>query len=162
MHFSQKFQWVLLLQDCFNAHNKNIGYDKGHFEDYPKEKGRFFIMPCFTFWSCFVTFCHASPNIFYSKNKNFEFYNSFPTFWGQKLKFTIHLSLFTRYCSWHYSLRNFAYLRGVVPYISSKFLVCLVQDFFPSESYPLWAFLWEISSLTITSLHFYYPNKACK
>ena len=67
---------------------------------------------------------------------------------GQKVKFTIHLSLFTCY----YSLRNFAYLRGVVPYISSKFLVCLVQDFFPRESYSLWAFLWEISLLTITSL----------
>ena len=65
---------------------------------------------------------------------------------------TIHcyysLSLFTCY----YSLRIFAYLKGVVLYISSKFLVCLVQDFFPRESYPLWAFLWEISLLTITSL----------
>ena len=40
---------------------------------------------------------------------------------GQKVKFTIHLSLFTRYCSWHCSLRIFAYLRGVVPYIWSKF-----------------------------------------
>ena len=50
---------------------------------------------------------------------------------------TIHcyysLSLFTCY----YSLRNFAYLRGVVPYISSKFLVCLVQDFFLRESFHL-------------------------
>ena len=75
---------------------------------------------------------------------------------------TIHcyysLSLFTCYYSWHCSLRNFAYLRGVVPYISSKFLVCLVQDFFPRESYHLWAFLWEISLLTTTSLHLY---KAC-
>ena len=71
---------------------------------------------------------------------------------------TIHcyysLSLFPCY----YSLRIFAYLRGVVPYISSKFGVCLVQDFFPIESYPLWAFLWEISLLTTTSLHLY---KAC-
>ena len=73
----------------------------------------------------------------------------FPRF-GDKnwnLLFTCHfycyysLSLFTSYCSWHYSLRIFAYLRGVVPYISSKFLVCLVQDFFPRESYPFWAFL---------------------
>ena len=65
---------------------------------------------------------------------------------------TIHcyysLSLFTCY----YSLRIFAYLRGVVPYIWSKFLVCLVQDFFLRESYHLWAFLWEISLLTTTSL----------
>ena len=56
---------------------------------------------------------------------------------------TIHLLLFTP---------NFCLFKGVVPYISSKFLVCLVQDFFPRESYPLWAFLWEISLLTITSL----------
>ena len=61
----------------------------------------------------------------------------------------------------YYSFRFFAYLRGVVPYIWSKFLVCLVQDFFPRESYPLWAFLWEISLLTTTSLHLYYLYKAC-
>ena len=67
------------------------------------------------------------------------------------------LSLFTCY----YSLRIFAYLRGVVPYIWSKCFVCLVQDFFPRESYPLWAFLWEISLLTRTSLHLYYPYKTC-
>ena len=37
--------------------------------------------------------------------------------------FTCHysLSLFIRYCSWHCSLRNFAYLRGVVPYVQKKF-----------------------------------------
>ena len=28
------------------AHNKDIASDKGHFEVFPKEKGRFFIMPC--------------------------------------------------------------------------------------------------------------------
>ena len=79
-----------------------------------------------------------------------------PRFGDKKwnLLFACHysLSLFIRYYSWHCSLRIFAYLRGVVPYISSKFLVCLVQDFFPRESYPLWTFLWEISLLTITSL----------
>ena len=91
-----------------------------------------------------------------SKDKNIESYNSFPRFWGKNeiyyslLLFICHYSLllFTCYCS----LRNFAYLRGVVPYFSSKFLVCLVQDFFPRESYPLRAFLWEISLPTITSL----------
>ena len=78
------------------------------------------------FWFCHTLFCHASSDTIYSKDKNFGFYNSFPTFLGQKMKFTIHyyyssvtihcyysLSLFT--C--HYSLRIFAYLRGVVPYI---------------------------------------------
>ena len=57
---------------------------------------------------------------------------------------------------------NKIWLRGVVHYILSKFLVCLVQDFFPRESYPLWAFLWEISLLATTSLHLYYLYKACK
>ena len=98
-----------------------------YFKIVSKEKGRFFIMPCLSLvifsllWSWLTTLCHASPDIFCSKDKNFEFYNSFPTFWGQKMKFTIHLSLFTCYCSWHCLLQIFAYLRGVVPYISSKF-----------------------------------------
>ena len=56
---------------------------------------------------------------------------------------TIHLSLFTgtihRYCS----LRNFAYLRGAVPYIQGKCFLCLVQDFFLRERLPLRAFLCE-------------------
>ena len=61
------------------------------------------------------------------------------------LLFTRHysLSLFTgtihRYCS----LRNFAYLRGAVPYIQSKCFLCLVQDFFLRERLPLRAFLCE-------------------
>ena len=81
---------------------------------------------------------------------------------GQKMKFTIHcyyssvtihcyysLLLFTCYCS----LRNFAYLRGAIPYIWSKFLVCLVQDFFLRESFHLWAFLCEIFLLITNFLH---------
>ena len=77
---------------------------------------------------------------------------------GQKRKITIHChyspvtihpSLFTgtihRYCS----LRNFAYLRGAVPYIWGKCFLCLVQDFFLRESLPLRAFLCEISLLTL-------------
>ena len=119
------FKIVSIFKMWSHAHDKDIASNKGHFEVFPKEKGRFFIMPCPTFliWSCFVPLCHASPDIICTKDKNFEFYNSFPTFWGQKMKFTIHcyysLSLFTRYCSWHCSLRIFAYLRGVVPYIWS-------------------------------------------
>ena len=77
---------------------KDIASVKGHFEVFPKEKRKilhYVFGHTFLIWSCFVTFCHASPDIFCSKDKNFEFYNSFPTFWGQKLKFTIHLSLFT-------------------------------------------------------------------
>ena len=87
MLFSQKLQWVLLLQDCFNIQNcdpmlmtKDIASDNGHFEVFPKEKRKilhYAFGHTFLIWSCFVTFCHASPD-------------SFPTFWGQKLKFTIH------------------------------------------------------------------------
>ena len=77
--------------------------------------------------------------------------NDSPRF-GQERKFaihcyyspvTIHPSLFTgtihRYCS----LRNFAYLRGVVPYIQSNCFLFLVQDFFLRERLPLRAFLCE-------------------
>ena len=77
-------------------------------------------------WSWFSTLCHAYSYKICSKDKNIESHNSFPTFWGKKIKFTIHcyyssitihchysLLLFTCYCS----LRNFAYLRGAVPYI---------------------------------------------
>ena len=54
-------------------------------------------------WSWFSTLCHASSNTIYSKDKNFGFYNSFPTFWGKKwnllftitIHCTIHLLLFT-------------------------------------------------------------------
>ena len=85
---------------------------------------------------------------------------------GQKMKITIHCyyspvtihpSLFTgtihRYCS----LRNFAYLRGAVPYIQGKCFLCLVQDFFLRESFPLRAFLCE-NILAYTSYLLY---KAC-
>ena len=107
-------------------------------------------------WSWFTSLCHASPDTICSKDKNFEFYNWFPTFWGKKwnLLFIWHYSLLLFTVTIHLLLftSNFCLFKGVVPYISSKFLVCLVQDFFPRESYHLWAFLWEISLLTTTSL----------
>ena len=97
------FKIVSVFKMRSHTHAKDIASDKGYFEVFPKEKGRFFIMPYFTFWSCFVTFCHAFLDIFCSKDKNFEFYNSFPTFWGKKVKFTIHLSLFIVTIHCHYS-----------------------------------------------------------
>ena len=112
------------------------------------------ILPCFS-WHILL------------QGQDFWVLQLIPHVLGQKLKFTIHLSLFAIniHCHYslslftcYYSLRIFAYLRGVVPYISRKFWECLVQDFFPRESYHLWAFLWEISLLTTTSLHLY---KAC-
>ena len=77
--------------------------------------------------------------------------NDSPRF-GQKRKITIHCyyspvtihpSLFTGTIQRYYSLRNFAYLRGVVPYIQSKCFLCLVQHFFLRERLPLRAFLCE-------------------
>ena len=107
MHFSQKLQWVLLLQDCFNIQNvipcswQRYCFWKWSFWSLSKRKRKIlhYAMPYFghTFliWSCFVTLYHASHDIICTKDKNFEFYNSFSTFCGQKMKFTIHLSLFT-------------------------------------------------------------------
>ena len=59
------------------------------------------------------------------KTKIFNFTIDSPRFGDKKEKFTIQslftchysLSLFICYCSWHCSLRIFAYLRGVVPYV---------------------------------------------
>ena len=85
----------------------------------------------------FPILCHNSSDTICYKNNNFGFPKGFPTFWAKKENYyspvTIHPSLFTgtihRYCS----LRNFAYLRGAVPYIQSKCFLCLVQDFFLRE-----------------------------
>ena len=42
-------------------------------------------------WSWFSTLCHAYSDTICYKDKNFGFYNSFPTFWGKKwnLPFTV-------------------------------------------------------------------------
>ena len=116
-----------------------------------KKKGGFSMTTTFVIfpmlWSWFSTLCHAYSDTICYKDKNFGFYNWFPTIWGQKIKFTIHyyysLSLFTGTIHCYCSLRIFAYLRGAVPYIWEKCFVCLVQDFFFRESFPLRAFLWE-------------------
>ena len=74
--------------------------------------------------SWFSTLWHNSSDTICYKNNNFGFSKWFPTFWAKKenyyslLLFTYHYSPVTirtihRYCS----LRNFAYLRGAVPYI---------------------------------------------
>ena len=118
-------QNVIPFRSIGYPHDKNIASDKGHFEDFSKEKGRFFIMLCFTFWSCFVTFWCFSWHILL-QGQEFWVLQLIPHVLGTKFEIyyspvTIHcyysLSLFTRYCS----LRIFAYLRGVAPYISSKF-----------------------------------------
>ena len=53
--------------------------------------------------SCFVPFGHASPDIFCSKDKNFEVLQLIPHVLGPKVKFIIHLSLFTVTIHYHYS-----------------------------------------------------------
>ena len=59
-----------------------------------KKKGGFSMTTSFVIflmlWSWFSTLCHTYSDTLCYKNKNFGFYNSFPTFWGQKMKFTIH------------------------------------------------------------------------
>ena len=80
-----------------HAHDKRYCFCQGSFWSIFKRKRKilnYAFGHTILIWSCFVTFCHASPDIFCPKDKNFKFYNSFPTFWGQKLKFTVHLSLF--------------------------------------------------------------------
>ena len=151
-----------------HAHAKDIASNKGYYGVFPKEKGRFF-MPTFSHIFFALIMIYYTLPCFFLQNlhqrQEFQLYNCFPTFWGKKwnLLFIYHYSLllFTVSIHLYYSLRIFAYLRGVIPYISSKFWVCLVQDFFPRESHHLWAFLWEISLLTTTSLHLYYLYKAC-
>ena len=164
MLFSQKFQWVLLLQDYFKIRK----YD-------PMLMTQILLLTkkdaSLCFWSCFW-FSHALSHFImflltYStpRTRILSSTTHSPCF-GAKSE--IYYSSVTIYCYYslslftcYYSLRIFAYLRGVVPYIWNKFWGCLVQDFFPRESYHLWAFLWEISLLITTSLHLYYLYKAC-
>ena len=86
------------------AHNKDIASDKGHFEVFPKEKWRFFIMSCLPLvifsllWSWFTTLRHASPDKICTKDKNFQLYNYSPRF-GTKSE--IYYSPITIHC--HYS-----------------------------------------------------------
>ena len=172
-HYSQKFQWVLSLQACSkNSKCKcRISCFWQGLGVFLKRKERR-ILHTTTFVMFLMLGNHdslhfgiipltpsATKTIILGSPKDS------PRF-GQKRKITIHYyyspvtihpSLFTgtihRYCS----LRNFAYLRGAVPYIWSKCFLCLVQDFFLRESFPLRAFLCE-NILAYTSYLLY---KAC-
>ena len=149
-----------------HAHDTNIAFDKGSFWRLSKRKRKIlhYAFGHALFHLVMLLLTYSAPRIRILSSTTHS-----PRFWAKSeiyySSITIHyyysLSLFTCYYSCHCSLRIFAYFWGVVPYFSSKFLVCLVQDFFPRESYPLWAFLWEISLLTITSLHLYYLYKTC-
>ena len=104
-----------------HAHAEDIASDKDYFEDFQKEKGRFF-MPtfCHIFHALVMIYftlpCFSWHNML--QRQEFWVLQLIPHVLGQKVKFTIHLSLFTVtihlslftcYCS----LRIFAYLRGL-------------------------------------------------
>ena len=152
MHYGLKFQWVLLLQDCFNIQNvipcscRRYCFWQGLFWRLSKRERKILHAYLLSYFPCFghnlLHFAMLLLTQYAPKTKILSSTTYSPCF-GEIYysSVTIHcyysLSLFTCYYSWHCSLRNFAYLKGVVPYISSKFLVCLVQDFFPRESYHL-------------------------
>ena len=145
MYFSQKFQWVLLLQGFFNIQNmipcscRRSCFWQGLFWSLSKKKREdssclpFVIF--FMLWSWFSTLCHASSDTICSKDNNFEFYNSFPTFWGKKRNLlficyyslllftvTIHLLLFTP---------NFCLFKGGCPLYFKQVLSVLSSELLP-------------------------------
>ena len=129
---------MLLLQDYFKivipcSQQNNISSAENHFEDFPSKEKKmlhYTFSHAFSLVILYFAILLLTPST--PKTKILDSTTHFSRF-GQKIKFTIYLLLSTYY----YSLRIFAYLRGVVPYISRKCFVCLVQDFFPRESYPL-------------------------
>ena len=123
-------------------------------ESFQKKKEDSSCLPLVIFsllWSWFTTLCHASSDKICTKDKNFSSTIVSPRF-GAKSEIyyssiTIHLLLFMTLFT-----PNFCLFKGGCPLYFKQVFICLVQDFFPRESYPLRAFLWEISLLTITSL----------
>ena len=142
---------MLLLQDYFKivipcSQQNNIPSDKNHFEDFPSKEKK---MLHYAFGHAFglVILCFAMLLLTQStpKTRNLGSTTHSPRFGAKNeiyyslLLFICHYSLLLFTVTIHLLLftPNFAYLRGVVPYISSKVLVCLVQDFFPRESFHL-------------------------
>ena len=176
MHFSQKFQWVLLLQGCFNIQNviphscRRSCFWQRIFWSLSKRKGKILHASLLLYFLCFshdsLHFAmipltpSATKTIILGSTTHFPRFGAKNEIYYSLLLFICHYSLllFTGTIHCYCSLRIFAYLRGAVPYIWSKFFLCLVQDFFLRESFPLRAFLCEISLLTITSYLLY---KAC-
>ena len=129
-------------------------------ESFQKEKGRFFMPPFCHIFYALVMILYTLPCFLWHhllQRQEFWVQQLIPHVLGAKNEIYYSLLLFICYYSsvtihCYYSLRIFAYLRGAVPYIWSKLWVCLVQDFFPRESFHLWAFLWEISLPTTNFL----------
>ena len=108
-----------------------------------KKKGGFSMTTTFVIfpmlWSWFSTLCHAYSDTICYKDKNFGFYNSFPTFRGQKMKFTIHcyysLSLFANTIHCYYSLLlftpNFCLFKGGCPLYWNQVFCMLSSGLLP-------------------------------
>ena len=105
MHFSQKLQWVLLLQDCFNIQNvitcscQKYCFWQESFWRLSKRKRKILHAHLLSYFLCFshdllhfvmLLLTQSAP-----KTRILKFYNSFPTFWGKKwnLLFICHYSL---------------------------------------------------------------------
>ena len=138
MHFSQKLQWVLLLQDCFNIQNvipcswqKILLLTRVILKSFQKKKEDSSLCHALL-WSYFfdlVMLCYTLPCFsWHTLHQRQEFWalQFIPHVLGTKNEIyyspvTIHChyspSLFIRYYSWHCLLRIFSYLRGVVPYV---------------------------------------------
>ena len=158
---------MLLLQGCFNIQNmipcscRRSCFWQGLFWRLSKKKRE--DSSCLPFvifsmlWSWFSTLCHASSNTICSKNKNLDFYNSFPTFWGKKWNLlftvTIHLSLFTVTIHYHYSLllftSNFCLFKGGCPLYLKQVLSVFSSELLPKREFSL-------MSLSLRDLLAYY------
>ena len=148
IHFSQKFYGMPLLQLCFKHSECSKSFNKCYHFKHAKrwlQDKNYNLVPYARKW--FPILCNNSSDTICYKNNNVGFPKWFPMFWAKKENYyspvTIHPSLFTGTIQCYCSLRNFAYLRGVVPYIQGKCFYYLVQDFFLRERLPLRAFLCE-------------------
>ena len=136
MHFGQKFQWVLLLQGCFNTQNvipcscQRYCFWQGSFWRLSKRKRKILhyafghtfdlvmlcsILSCFS-WHILLQW------------QEFWVLQFIPHVLGQKVKFTIYLSLFTVTIHCHYSpllfTPNFCLFKGGCPlYLKQVFSV---------------------------------------
>ena len=116
--FWQRYSWKLIWSDLKKSWQSS-------FWNPSKRKGRNLHHVMLCFGHAFMLWpCHASPEKIYKRQKILAL-QLIPHVLETKrrnLLFSHYsLSLFIRYCSWHYSLRIFSYLRGVVPYIWNKF-----------------------------------------
>ena len=125
IHFSQKFYRMLLLQLCFRhsecSKSSNRCYHFKHAKGGYKTKTTiwFLMLGNDSLYFAIIPLTPSATRTIMMGSPKW-----FLMFWAKKENYyspvTIHPSLFTgtihRYCS----LRNFAYLRGAVPYIQGK------------------------------------------